>query len=685
MLKLKTLLFYGLALIAAISGSKAFALSQDFTIQSEISLGAGIDNLEVINDRFVISLNKTAKSLSILDTWNWRSAGTIALGNTVEAMASNPAGTKLYFAMDSLPGDYIAWMDISSLKTLAFGADITASAFKLTPIPDITYSTVHVSDIAVIQSIDDATVDCIFLKTKDLSSTSANLAFIIFQNSAVLNPGTFLYTSISSVDLSAAQTRLFAISANNTNSYLDGFQCITNQAGSLPLVITDYGLLTLAGTQQFFGIGVEQAGSELAVGETVSKNMWLTQITTTGNLLIANTVDSYLLVKTPSQIWVKDFLSEPNPIVLFAQTASNLYILPTVASGFTTGEPRLVKNFSGSPLLLADSSSTDGFMYVAPKGAASLSVLTANPWIEGLTTSATGIIEGSTFNIQFSYKSLANADYSGCCSSHGGTNGQCNQTSGKIICNDGQDSPTCACQNKNCSYIIADCPNFAVSSAQCGKVVSSGALTASPATFVLNSKEVGGGDHILGVFVADSQSPAHSGRNAIKVSIALPPEINDFKLQFGNQKIIISFKTASVSASTVYKVYYGTNGSAPPDHPEEISNTGGDGTPPSPIEITSPQANHTYSHTIENLVNGQTYYAQIAVTDSQGKVVLSDRKSTVPQLTSTLTDLTGESGGFDCFGNISGAPRPAKGADLVLLAFPLIILLILKFRLRSRR
>ena len=642
MFKIKPLLFCGLTLALAIFASRAFAASSDFKIQTEIDMGATIDSLVVSNDRFVITLSKTGRSLTFLDTWDWSIDGAVTLGNTVDTMAISPSGTRPYF---STTAKKIAWMDISSLSSTPFDGLIRTDSFSLSPVTNgVSYGSTGISEIDVIQTLDNPDVDCVFLKLKSLSNTYNLASSIIKNGTALTNNNTWYGPNISNLQISAAQTRLFTINTTkviSTNSTLDGYQCTSNQLG-YAAIIASQGMLSLLNPNQFLGVGVDQTGAQLVVGETVSKSLQLYQITNpVGQPLTAlPLVDSYTVKNTPTPIWVKDFATEPNPMVLFGQTAVNLYILPMIQYGFTSGKPDPIHTFTSSPLLLANSSTTDGYLYVAQNSGNSFSLLTANPWVYDLGTTAPTPVCGETFSIQFSY-----------------TNGG--------------------------SYVIADCPNFAVNSSQCTKTVAQGSLSSSQTPIVINSSVVGGGDHILGVFVSDSRTPAHTGRSAIPISIALPPEINNYKLQFGNKRIMISFKTASVNASTVYTIYYGTNGNAPPDNPEQISATGGDGNPKAPIVINNPQANRDYSYTIENLTNDQTYYAQIVAVDNCGNKKVSDRKSTVPRLTFTLTDLVGETGG--CGLGASGAGRAANAADLVLLACPLLILLILKIKIRSKR
>jgi hypothetical protein len=642
MLKIESWFFACVALLLSTFAGSAHALSSDFKIQTELSVGAPVDAMAVSNDRFVIALDKSTKSLNILDTWDWTSPGTITLGNTVDNMAINQEGNILYFSMST---KNLGWMDISALQSLPFDGAITPSSFTMAPVTGgASYGATTISEIDVISAQDDPTVDCVFLKTRSISN-AFNLASSIVQAGTSKKNDNFWYgNNLSSIALSASVNRFFAVTNSRTvpvNTNLDGYVCYSNLAGFGASVIPSKGLLTLLAPNQLLGLGAAQDGTQLVVGETVTKNMSLYSVSSPpGQGLMVFLEDTYAVNSTAAPIWFEQFASEPDPFVLFGQTANNLYLLPMIQSGFTTDSPSLVNTFTGSPLILANSSTTDGNIYVQPKSSSNVSLLTANPWVYDLTTTAPALITGDTFSIGFSFQ-------------------------------DGS------------SYAIAICPSFALNAGQCRKTVARGPLTTSPASVVINASDVGGGDQVLGVFVADSRSPAHTGRSALPVSVALAPQINNFTLQFGNNKILISFGTGAVLASTVYTIYYGTNGDAPPDHPEQISNTGGDGTPPAPIVLASPAANHSYSYTVENLENGEVYYAQIVVTDVTGKVVVSERKSTIPEVTFTLTDLDGEKGG--CGLGLTGKGRPANASDFILLALPLTILMLLKTKLRSRK
>ena len=186
----------------------------------------------------------------------------------------------------------------------------------------------------------------------------------------------------------------------------------------------------------------------------------------------------------------------------------------------------------------------------------------------------------------------------------------------------------------------------------------------------------------MGIFVRDNAG--HQGRQAVKVSINLPPRAQDFSLKFGDEKIFIKFKSQSAQDIARYIIYYGTNSSAPLDQPELLDNTGGDGNPPSPLIINQPEPRKDYELKITGLTNGQRYYVQILTEDTSGLTSLSERKSTIPQETITLTEMEGEEGGFDCLGSISPVIAPSP-SEVSLGLIPLALLLGLKIFQRRKK
>jgi len=625
-MRLKTAVWLLLVFALGAMSSEALASASDFELRKSIILGSTVDDLAVSQDRFVISLNKTGKQLLFIDTWNWRAmTGTVSLVNTVNSMAMNPETSRLYFAFSS---GNIQWMDLSPLSTIAFNGSVSSGTLHLE-----TGSTVlsgkTLGQMAVIQPEDSATAgDCLFVETG--SSASASLYWMIVQGNTVVKSGGSILANVSNLELTASQNRVFARYKISSTNYLYGSRC---SLGS-QLVFENASMLEDSG-HNFRGLGVEQTGSQLVIGDTTTSQLLLYGVTISGGILVNN----YLASKTAEadQVWVKNFASETNPMTFFA-LGSLLSVLP-LPGGDSFGAIGPTIDFDTAPLILANSSTTDGYLYVSPSGSNTVNIVSPNPWVGKtfLSTTPASPIGVDTFTVDFDY------DISG----------------SKVI--------------------IANCSKFSVKTSGCNSI-SGGTQTldgSGVASIELFSENIGEGTHTLGVFVQDAAAPVHQGRNAIQVTINLPPPAQNFSLKFADQRIIFEFHSPDVSDLDEYTIYYGTDSTPPPSG-------GTPGSPSSPI-TESAEPGKDYRIIVEDLENGTTYYGQIVLSDTSGLTSTSAVKHTMPQPTESPKDASGDKGGFGC-GIISGKEDAEAGAGrspLLVLIFPLIFLLIVKIKLRG--
>jgi len=612
------------AALALLSGA-ARAAPKDFSIASSISAAGNVDELAVSNDRFVITLDKSNKRLSFIDSWNWRLAGSISLGTTVEAMALNPRQDRLYFAA---PGQKLRWMNLGSLASVPFNRSPDSSSLALqSGVTVLTGATIE--QLAVIQPSGSTATDCVLLTA--LRSGIYELDWLTLADAGIVAKDGPLFQSVTEIELSSAPYLLLAKNSIYGTTNIYSYYCTDSQVReNNPVILQPF---------DSGGIAINHDESQFVISLAGTSAVNLSLFDLEGNLLDDFELSTTVVV---DKIWFENFSAEPNPLVLFGQT-NTLKALPVVSSAF--GTTATAFSLATVPSSLAASSSVDGYVYVGSGGTSSVSILTPNPWVSNLKVNYTGKITADTFKLSFNYSA----------SGH--------------------------------SFTISECPSFSISPANCRAKLDSGSLDGSgSAERELSSRDLGDGEHVLGVFVNDNKSPVHQGRNALQLSIDLVPPPQKFKLDFGDSKLIISFKSPDINDLAKYEIYYGTNGSAPEDQPEQLDDTGGSGEPVSPIIIENPEPDHDYEKVVKNLTNGTLYYAQIVTTDNSGNVVLSERQSTMPQPVMSFTDKTHDEGGFSC--KMASAPEfAARGnlPEMVLVFSPLLFMLALKIKSRRKR
>lgn len=612
-------------------------------VKAELGIGSKIHALSVSKNRFVVSMNKTAQDLRFLDTWSWRvlnPAG--SLNGSAVSMDLNQSGNRLYFAYQD---GRIRWMDLGPLFSLGFNENLDSDSIHLEPGTTVpSGSALPPGKIVAIQDSDSASMDCVFVELKDGDTSS--LDWLLISGDQVPSGGHLTDSKGTNLELAKSRKRLFVKSEDGSgNSWLYAYRCFSDNSGNK---IKSDNLALSPANNSFQGIAADPSGAVLILGNQDQAELWPYEIADgIGGTLIANLGTAYdrLSAMPASQIWLKHISAETDSFVLFKQ--ANTLMLSSLnkdSAEFKAEDPGVIETFSASPLILADSSPKDGYLYVAPEAAELVSLITANPWISNLALTMAGTILTETFKVKF------NTDVS------------------------------------HSFYTITNCGRFTISPDNCGDALAQGALDGRTAEVTINSRDLGEGGHILGVFVRDRYGqPYHQGRDALQVKVDLPPPPQEFEMGFGDQRIFINFTSPDVKDLARYLIYYGTNCNAGFYQPEKIDETGGNGDPISPIIIKQPEPDQDYEKVVENLKNGATYCAQIVTVDKAGNKSDSERNSATPEKTKGPSDEAGEKGGLDCLGSVSGRPATSSGSDLILLFLPLTVILLIKIKLRSRR
>jgi len=610
----------------------------DFAFRTDLPFSAPISDLVVAQDRFIIALDSSGEKLCFFDTWNWELlAGATALstGATVSELALSPDGNKLYLAYQD---GSLRFLELEDFFSLDFSQSFSQSQLSFGTTIDA-FSGNPLKAISVIKDQDTQNRDCVFLAFEQSGVWSLN--WMILEGETLISSGdTALLKNVSNLELAQNSRSLFIKYWDNLSyTYLEAYQCFSNSLGNK---IQYYSLDQISG-EEFQGLGIDENGTRLVLGNLTARQLWLYQIEETLSGIQGDYQDAFALSNPADQLWVKLISAETNLPVFYNQQGFLKAV--SVDDNFQFQGPEVeVPDFStSSPLILADSSSADGYLYFAPQDSSTVSVISANPGIYNLTLDPGTTVEQEQFKISFETDDTEKY------------------------------------------YTISTCARFAISPGECEKTIAQGEITTSPTTITITSSRVGEGEFILGIFVRDAHSsPYHQARTATKISINLPPRAQDFSLKFGDEKIFIKFKSQPAQDIARYIIYYGTNSSAPLDQPELLDDTGGDGNPPSPLIINQPEPGKDYELKITGLTNGERYYVQILTEDTSGLNSLSERKSTIPQETITLTEMEGEAGGFDCLGSllpgVKSNPAPAG-----LLLIPLVLLVVLKIIQRRKR
>jgi hypothetical protein len=256
-----------------------------------------------------------------------------------------------------------------------------------------------------------------------------------------------------------------------------------------------------------------------------------------------------------------------------------------IVAPFTTIELSSTPQING----LAGNVGTDGYIYAATAGG-SINVITENPLIT-FTTPAPSSVSSEDFTFGFT------SDITG-------------------------------------SYQVRrnDLSENGAINASSGDSVASGNTTADiETTITVDIDILNDGENLFSVFVGEN------GRNGFITTANPPlPAPENFALDFGDQRIFVSFRTVEGDVES-YNIHFGTS---------ETSLTGASGLV-SPISVEhSGEANQKITEILEPIANGQTIFVQVAAVNSSGEEgEATEILSESTEETIGLLDLLAEQGG----------------------------------------
>ena len=273
-------------------------------------------------------------------------------------------------------------------------------------------------------------------------------------------------------------------------------------------------------------------------------------------------------------------------------------------------------------------SNSDEYVYVSSQG--DIHVYTANPWIENIEINGGDTVtmtSGDTIHVSFTVNAWSDIDYS--------------VYSDEIF--------------SSWSGLVAD-----------GSTNLSGS-SVTIETYMNSSVFDNECENLLTITATDDTD--REGRNSTVVHRDYPPPSPSLNTGFGDTRIEYDFSANDPCDLDYYEVYYGTN-NVVIDSYTVLTDSGSGYTKHK--TFTDPEDNEKLSDDIEGLINGTTYYIYLVTFDDSGNITISNRKSEVPQKTASLTKLTGEDGGIDCLGSVSGNKR-GDPWSVLLLMIPLLI------------
>jgi hypothetical protein len=605
----------------------------DFETKAEINVGGQPSALGVsLDDRFVFAADKDNNRLVIIDTWNWRVVN--PLGSDTVLISGEPVGvavsrTGKYVYISRTDG-LVSQFDISGLSELDFNGELSELAIPVTEEGFTVSDSDTLGEMAVILQEGATNVDCVFVVVEQGSTHKLTWHFI--KDAGVQDSGTAIF-NVQNIELSAGKDVVFAKYKDDwSNNYLNVYKGMNPD-----IPIQEIDIFDIDDGYTLSGLAVDPNQYRLVIGDVDNTKLHLFDVQDIWFISVFPS-DSTTITDAPSELLFSDFSKEPNPIV-WASSAEKLNGAE-VNDGLTvmqfSGGYETAVSFSSTVTALAQSSTVDACIYALAQGSETVFVVTANPWVSDVQTIPGGTIEGDTVTVKFSY-------------------------------------------DKGDSYTIRRVEGFKEAGTQIASEGLSGGDTVK--SIDLSTEDLEEGRNILSVEVTDSVG--RKGWNAVELQVDLAPSPLDFDLDFGDEKLIISFRAHDLPDLDYYEIYYGTNGSVPEDQYEEIDDTGKMGDPGSPFKISDPEPKKKYEKVITGLKNGDRYYAQIITADDSGNISISDRKSAVPQPVRTLTDLAEEDGGFDCFEQIG----PSEGAlsFIWLLILPILVAGMLRVLLRVIR
>jgi hypothetical protein len=610
--------------VLGLAATAPAALS-DFKIKDQIKLAGQPGRLAVTPDnRFVLILDQTNKAIDVLDTWDFslKPDRIAPLSAAPVSITLNPSGTKAYV---SLASGKVAVVDISTLGSLGFDQPLSSLTTPPSVIGSVTVSSTALGDIAAMPMSGVPNDSCVFVINGNTLDS--------FKESA---PGTV--AGLTPLDCNAREVEgggkfMFLLCDNPTTAKADLRQYECTAAGPSNATVTAF---AVGARGDFRGLSLAPDKTFLLLGDTIAQKLLLVNVSPT--VVGIDTVGT-----TPFSIGIKmqdvlatEFAAETGPIA-FAGDTTDL-VLAQGNSGPTafTGDTVIPLPKAGGGFL-AQGSTIDQYVYLSLAGGETVAVVTANPWVDIISVlDATTASAGNTVSKNVKFQS----DLAG-------------------------------------TYNLYLGNSFSPA----GSIKNGSILANTPVTVTVSN--IPNGSSVITVKVTTSDS--RTGRNAAAVSANLGPVPQNFSLDFGTGKLIISYTVQNRRNLDRQEIYYGTDCSVPLDGYTLIDNNPGDqGRPPSPITVIKPAAGKDIRKVVEGVQNGSTYCVQIATFDTSGRSSISARQSIKVEKTFTLTKLTGEKGGFACFG-LAPSGQGFRGSGAWLAATPGMVLLLLRIKRRWRR
>lgn len=240
--------------------------------------------------------------------------------------------------------------------------------------------------------------------------------------------------------------------------------------------------------------------------------------------------------------------------------------------------------------------------YAVGVGDGGIAVLTANPWIEGLTADPTTVVEGTTVDVTFSVDS-------------------------------------------DCAWSLHRGGDRTGS----GDEIASGTASADDnvsASFVVDDSWSEGTESLWVVAVGDGTGLRGSAR--LDLDVDNPPgalSLPDNAIGFGDRKIVVDFRGLSDEDIDTYRIYLSTAPFVPADYPASGGPTAKIGSITPPVVLKTEDNSLRVSGEIKPLVNGVTYYVAVRAFDGTLEGPMSRVFQVTPRKTFGAAGLDDETGG----------------------------------------
>ena len=581
------------------------------TIQSTYPISQPFQSLYMTpNNRFIFSTSPSSTVIAVFDTLIFQEVAAYSLGYNLNDMVITSDGMKAYVVTSKT--DSIISLDISDPEAITQTEILAPTSWGLT------FS-------KIIQATQSG-VEYLYLLGADgkIYVYDATDKILI---SSVNNP---IFPTFTPVDI--------AISPDSTKLSLLGvdgkFQVFNALDFSVISSVVDFGLFT-TGSKNFVKLVENSVPSYGNVAFLLNSNstglageIFLYNLDT-GSVIDADTTggtanDPIVVGTNPSDmnlITVKSPQSgDSSGLYIYCSlpSAGSVAIVDTKGIGSSKLEPFQTISSAGNVLFkgIVAGSSTDGYVYFGANDLQSIKAISKNPQISIISPTSNQTLSSGSIDLIFQ-----------------------SDTSGNYSVNN-----------------FTGTPQVSISSSV-GTVIKSGTVTASgQITVTISINSLAAGENIIPVFVSSGDLV---GRRGLKINYETIPSVSgNFKVDFGNQKLLISFDRLSSSLIDHYNLYFGLS-------PDDLS--GADGIS-SPISIPQPASGSKVYYTLTPLTNGVEIFMQVSGVNTSG--LEGDRSaiiSNIPEKTVGPIEMSGETGGC-------GVTKGNGSGGLLFLGFILLAL-----------